>query len=117
MANRLAPSGSKKTNKKHQQPSYDASYELSASQDDERYQSSSSSEQTKGANDVLKRSFSSPNTTQLQQMSSHDDSQSQHPTAGEKKRNKLGYHRTSIACSKLRHNSKRKYDAVQMRRN
>ncbi|PFH57383.1 hypothetical protein XA68_15144 [Ophiocordyceps unilateralis] len=52
------------------------------------------------AGDVLRRSFSTPNTTtQMQQQATQD---TQTGAAGEKKRNKLGYHRTSIACSHCR---------------
>ena len=46
----------------------------------------------------LRRSFSTPNATQMQ----HHGASGQQAAAGasgEKKRNKLGYHRTSIACS------------------
>ncbi|PMB69003.1 hypothetical protein BM221_005589 [Beauveria bassiana] len=42
---------------------------------------------------ILKRSFSTPTV--------RDMAQDSPTTAGEKKRNKLGYHRTSIACSEL----------------
>jgi hypothetical protein len=49
---------------------------------------------------MLKRSFSTPDTAQLQKQAA-EDSQGQNMSAGEKKRNKLGYHRTSIACSTL----------------
>lgn len=43
---------------------------------------------------ILKRSFSTPTV--------RDMAQDSPTTAGEKKRNKLGYHRTSIACSHCR---------------
>lgn len=49
----------------------------------------------------LRRSFSTPNATQMQ----HHGASGQQAAAGasgEKKRNKLGYHRTSIACSHCR---------------
>ncbi|KJZ78363.1 hypothetical protein HIM_02401 [Hirsutella minnesotensis 3608] len=49
---------------------------------------------------ALRRSFSTPNTAQIQQ--SAQEMQAQNASAGEKKRNKLGYHRTSIACSHCR---------------
>ncbi|PHH70246.1 hypothetical protein CDD82_7246 [Ophiocordyceps australis] len=48
---------------------------------------------------VMRRSFSTPNTARAAQ-ESHP--QPQTSTTGEKKRNKLGYHRTSIACSHCR---------------
>ncbi|KAM4059812.1 hypothetical protein HRG_002561 [Hirsutella rhossiliensis] len=48
----------------------------------------------------LRRSFSTPNTAQMQQ--STQEAQSQAGATSEKKRNKLGYHRTSIACSHCR---------------
>lgn len=48
----------------------------------------------------LRRSFSTPNAAQLEQRGSAG-SQPQSGGPGEKKRNKLGYHRTSIACSKF----------------
>ncbi|EQL00073.1 Fungal Zn binuclear cluster domain containing protein [Ophiocordyceps sinensis CO18] len=44
----------------------------------------------------LRRSFSTPNAAQMQQ--STQEAQSQAGATSEKKRNKLGYHRTSIAC-------------------
>ncbi|GAB0132970.1 hypothetical protein EsDP_00001390 [Epichloe bromicola] len=50
---------------------------------------------------VLKRSFSTPDTAELERDST-EEAQSQHTAAAEKKRNKLGYHRTSIACSHCR---------------
>ncbi|KAF4581028.1 Fungal Zn binuclear cluster domain containing protein [Ophiocordyceps camponoti-floridani] len=50
------------------------------------------------AGDVLRRSYSTPNATQMQQQ----DTQCQTGATGEKKRNKLGYHRTSIACTHCR---------------
>ncbi|OAQ72526.1 fungal Zn binuclear cluster domain-containing protein [Pochonia chlamydosporia 170] len=58
-----------------------------------------SPERPKSPNALLKRSFSTPDTAQLQKQASDD---SQHSSTGEKKRNKLGYHRTSIACSHCR---------------
>lgn len=45
---------------------------------------------------TLRRSFSIPSSGPAQQS---DSEQGQLPAHGEKKRNKLGYHRTSIACS------------------
>ncbi|KAK2592871.1 hypothetical protein QQS21_009438 [Conoideocrella luteorostrata] len=60
-----------------------------------------SAEHPKSPNTVLKRSFSTPDTAQLQRNAA-EESQSQQTSAGEKKRNKLGYHRTSIACSHCR---------------
>ncbi|RDA85368.1 hypothetical protein CP532_6424 [Ophiocordyceps camponoti-leonardi (nom. inval.)] len=50
------------------------------------------------AGDVLRRSFSTPNATQMQQQ---QETTCQTGATGEKKRNKLGYHRTSIACSEF----------------
>ncbi|UNI21140.1 hypothetical protein JDV02_007156 [Purpureocillium takamizusanense] len=50
---------------------------------------------------ALRRSFSTPNTTQMQQQGASGAQMSAGGT-GEKKRNKLGYHRTSIACSHCR---------------
>ena len=47
---------------------------------------------------ALRRSFSTPNASQMQQGTS--GAQMSTGGTGEKKRNKLGYHRTSIACSK-----------------
>lgn len=47
---------------------------------------------------TLRRSFSMPNTGPLQNPESE---QAQLAAQVDKKRNKLGYHRTSIACSKL----------------
>lgn len=52
-------------------------------------------EQKPGAS--LRRSFSTPNAAQMQQ--STQEAQVQAGATSEKKRNKLGYHRTSIACS------------------
>ncbi|PNY29139.1 Uncharacterized protein TCAP_00943 [Tolypocladium capitatum] len=49
----------------------------------------------------LRRSYSTPNTAQVQHQGTQE-TQSQSGAAGEKKRNKLGYHRTSIACSHCR---------------
>lgn len=55
---------------------------------------------------VLKRSFSTPDTAELERDST-EEAQSQHTAAAaEKKRNKLGYHRTSIACSTLEQHDK-----------
>lgn len=45
---------------------------------------------------VLKRSFSTPAVRSMAQ----DTAQQGAASSNEKKRNKLGYHRTSIACSK-----------------
>ncbi|GAB0140680.1 hypothetical protein EsHS_00001293 [Epichloe bromicola] len=56
---------------------------------------------------VLKRSFSTPDTAELERDST-EEAQSQHTAAAEKKRNKLGYHRTSIACSTLEQHDKMK---------
>ncbi|OAA48730.1 Fungal Zn binuclear cluster domain containing protein [Metarhizium rileyi] len=60
-----------------------------------------SPERSRSPNAVIKRSFSTPDTARLQKQAT-DDSQEQHSSTGEKKRNKLGYHRTSIACSHCR---------------
>lgn len=49
----------------------------------------------------LKRSFSTPSVGGATP-SSYLESQSLAPPMGEKKRNKLGYHRTSIACGESR---------------
>ncbi|KAL3963792.1 hypothetical protein ACCO45_000796 [Purpureocillium lilacinum] len=49
---------------------------------------------------ALRRSFSTPNASQMQQGTS--GAQMSTGGTGEKKRNKLGYHRTSIACSHCR---------------
>lgn len=57
-----------------------------------------SPERPRSPSAVLKRSFSTPDTARLQKQAA-EDSQGQQSSAGEKKRNKLGYHRTSIACS------------------
>ncbi|PWI66667.1 hypothetical protein PCL_04805 [Purpureocillium lilacinum] len=46
---------------------------------------------------ALRRSFSTPNASQMQQGTS--GAQMSTGGTGEKKRNKLGYHRTSIACN------------------
>ncbi|RDA95942.1 hypothetical protein CP533_5794 [Ophiocordyceps camponoti-saundersi (nom. inval.)] len=54
------------------------------------------------AGEVLRRSFSTPNATQMQQQQGTQESTCQTGATGEKKRNKLGYHRTSIACSHCR---------------
>lgn len=50
------------------------------------------------SNAVLKRSFSTPAVRSM----ARDYNQQPASATGEKKRNKLGYHRTSIACSKLK---------------
>ncbi|KAK9439051.1 Fungal Zn binuclear cluster domain containing protein, partial [Metarhizium brunneum ARSEF 3297] len=60
-----------------------------------------SPERPRSPSAVLKRSFSTPDTARLQKQAA-EDSQGQQSSAGEKKRNKLGYHRTSIACSHCR---------------
>lgn len=49
-------------------------------------------------NTVLKRSFSTPAVRSM----ARDTNQQPASATGEKKRNRLGYHRTSIACSKLK---------------
>lgn len=49
------------------------------------------------SNPSLRRSYSMPDTGPGQ----YPEQGQAHATLGEKKRNKLGYHRTSIACSKL----------------
>lgn len=57
-----------------------------------------SPERPRSPSAMLKRSFSTPDTARLQKQAA-EDSQGQQSSTGEKKRNKLGYHRTSIACS------------------
>ncbi|POR36578.1 Uncharacterized protein TPAR_03250 [Tolypocladium paradoxum] len=64
-------------------------------------QGSEGSYEEQNSNMVLRRSFSTPNTAQIQQQGAQE-TQSQSGATGEKKRNKLGYHRTSIACSHCR---------------
>ncbi|KAG6105432.1 hypothetical protein E4U31_001429 [Claviceps sp. LM219 group G6] len=55
----------------------------------------------KSPDPILKRSFSTPNATKLDS-EGVEDLHAPRTTAAEKKRNKLGYHRTSIACSHCR---------------
>lgn len=49
----------------------------------------------------IKGTYSAPNNVSLH-TSEADEQQHQIGSVGEKKRNKLGYHRTSVACGKLR---------------
>lgn len=85
------------------QPGYIPGFKLS-SQDpsalDGDGKKSEGSYEEKKSGVSLRRSFSTPNAAQMQQ--STQDAQSHAGTTGEKKRNKLGYHRTSIPCSKSR---------------
>ncbi|KAG6040718.1 hypothetical protein E4U41_007332 [Claviceps citrina] len=55
----------------------------------------------KSPDPVLKRSFSTPDAAKLEREAT-EEVHSQHTSAAEKRRNKLGYHRTSIACSHCR---------------
>lgn len=67
--------------------------ELDGKESDESYEEHS-------MHSGLRRCFSTPNAAQTSQQAT-TESQPQPGASGEKKRNKLGYHRTSIACSKL----------------
>lgn len=57
-----------------------------------------SSERGRSPNSTMRRSFSTPDGAHMQRNTA-EESQVQ---SGEKKRNKLGYHRTSIACSEFK---------------
>ena len=52
----------------------------------------------KSSDPALKRSYSSPDAAKSDREVT-EEVQAQQTSAAEKKRNKLGYHRTSIACS------------------
>lgn len=71
--------------------------DLSAADEDSSDSEESYDEQS--SDKGLRRSFSTPNTAKIQQQGAKE-TQSQSGAAADKKRNKLGYHRTSIACSK-----------------
>ncbi|QUC18695.1 uncharacterized protein UV8b_02936 [Ustilaginoidea virens] len=60
-----------------------------------------SSEHQRSPKSVLKKSFSTPDAAQLHRTAA-EEAQVQQVLSGEKKRNKLGYHRTSVACSHCR---------------
>lgn len=54
---------------------------------------------------MLRRSFSTPSVTPVPSSTTAAEQQSPVDAQGEKKRNKLGYHRTSIACSESHPNA------------